>query len=440
MMPIRTETFIIIFLILFSLFNSCLSLNRENPPDKEQTLTEGDEIQENADTDLKKNEQARGDEEKKIDPEPTSGIYTEEKDDTETDIAFNPTPIPLRLNEALVKIKKTIQPPEQFITNNNNLLYIVHDFTSDGIDEICVLGIESENAENARIGFLSDFSRLYSNNIEIFPFFLYIFSVDQGVVQKLEKLALGEQAVYESMTKFILHKGKPDPVVITISFYTREGSVQQWLVFKHPRIKPVSTLLLQDTFASKALVEDINADGLIDIVLFERGMEEGLGYETFLTWKKWNGKNFIDYKASNIVRNLNTFLFKIRELSLEGDIPALISFSFDPVERKKLEKKGFTEQEIFLCFLGLSRYFGSGKLPDFNIFDDINDIIFPEILDSPFYLRDDKGFYVKLSFKIIYSDGISLIPEVIIYMLKNPFEKQQFVIYPVFPDTDKSDE
>jgi hypothetical protein len=187
-------------------------------------------------------------------------------------------------------------------------------------------------------------------------------------------------------------------------------------------------------------VEDINADGLIDIILFERGMEEGIGYETFLTWKKWNGKSFIDYKTSNIVRNLNEFLLEIKDLCLGGDVSALISFSFDPEERKRLEKMGLSEQEILFRFLGLSKYFGSGKLPAFNILEDINDIIFPEILDNPFYLRDDKGFYVKLSFRIIYTDGVSLIPEVLIYMLKNPFEKQQFVLYPVQPDSDETDD
>lgn len=255
----------------------------------------------------------------------------------------------------------------------------------------------------------------------------------------MEKLDLGEQAVYESITKFSLHKEKSDPAVITISFYTWEGSVQQWLVFKCPRTKPISQLLLRDSFSSKALVEDINADGFIDIVLFDRGMEEGIGYETFLTWKKWDGTRFVDYKTSNIVRNLNVFLARIKELSLEGDISKLISFSFDPDEWKKLKNKGFTEKEILYRFLGLSKYFRTNGPPDFNILEDINEIIFPEILDNPFYIRDEKGFYTKLSFRIIYSDGISLIPEVFIYMLKNPFENQQFVLYPVVTNADESD-
>lgn len=438
MMLGRILILMVLFSILLSAFFSCLSLDSGNP---------GDE-QENTDADPQYRESDPGDGEKemnnmnKTDQEPTSGMSgnTGEEENTMTGLDPKPSPAPLHINEALRRIRKFVQPPEQLITNNNSFLYIVHDFTSDGIDEICVLGIESENPENARIEFLSDSSRLYATKMEVFPFYLYIFSIKQGVLQKLEKLKLGEQTVYESMTKFSLHKEKSDPAVITISFYTREGSVQQWLVFKRPRVLPISQLLLLDTFSSKALVEDINADGVIDIVLFERGMEEGIGYETFLTWKKWNGKGFVDYKTSNIVRNLNNFLLKIKELSLDGDISTLISYSFDPEERKKMEKKGLTEQEILFRFLGLSKYFGSGELPDFSILEDINDIIFPEILDNPFYIRDNKGFYVKLSFRIVYSDGIYLIPEVFIYMLKNPFEKQQFVLYPVFPDTVVTDE
>lgn len=438
MMLGRIFILMVLFSILLSAFFSCLSLDSGNP---------GDE-QENTDADPQYRESDPGDGEKemnnmnKTDQEPTSGMSgnTGEEENTMTGLDPKPSPAPLHINEALRRIRKFVQPPEQLITNNNSFLYIVHDFTSDGIDEICVLGIESENPENARIEFLSDSSRLYATKMEVFPFYLYIFSIKQGVLQKLEKLKLGEQTVYESMTKFSLHKEKSDPAVITISFYTREGSVQQWLVFKRPRVLPISQLLLLDTFSSKALVEDINADGVIDIVLFERGMEEGIGYETFLTWKKWNGKGFVDYKTSNIVRNLNNFLLKIKELSLDGDISTLISYSFDPEERKKMEKKGLTEQEILFRFLGLSKYFGSGELPDFSILEDINDIIFPEILDNPFYIRDNKGFYVKLSFRIVYSDGIYLIPEVFIYMLKNPFEKQQFVLYPVFPDTVVTDE
>jgi hypothetical protein len=367
-----------------------------------------------------------------------SGVAGESGDSGEEGDNHRVATTPLSISEAVKKIKNTLKPPERPVLHNNSLIYCVHDFTADGIEEICFLGIESEESEKAGIEFLSNYSRIFSETREIFPFYLYIFSIAGGRLQLLRKIELGEHAVYKSMTKFSLYKGKTNPVVIAIHFYTQEGSMQKWLVFNAPGTRPLSQLQLLDSFSCNAVVEDINDDGWIDIVLFERGMEEGIGYETFITWKKWNKREFIDYKTTNIVRNLNSFLFHVKELGLSGDADKMISYSFDGDEVQKFRDKGLTDRQIIYTFFGLTSYFGTDDLLDFNILEGIHEIIFPEILDNPFYIRDHRGFYVKLSFRIMYTDGTSLIPEVLIYMLKNPFGGRQFVLFPVTLNGDGS--
>ncbi|MBN2441410.1 MAG: hypothetical protein JXJ04_08685 [Spirochaetales bacterium] len=420
MIDLRKYSYFFFILIFFLAGQGCINVPRENPREDEKPAESllWDEIVNNTD---KGEAQKHG----------PILMSDDDKDDNTDDESPLNTPAPLSINEALKQIRKFITSPERPVINNNSILYLIHDFTSDGIEEICVPGIKSENKENARIEFLSDYSRLFTEKKEFFTFFLYIFSINEGTLRLMNKIKLGEQSVYKSMTKFSLYKGKSDPVVLSFHFNTQEGSIQHWLVFKSPAVKPLSQLLLSDTFSCKALVEDIDNDGWIDINLFERVMEEGIGCETFITWKKWNKKEFIDFKTTNIVRNLNNFLFKVKESGLSGDVTKLISYSFDPGEVQKYTKMGLSEMEILYAFFGLTKYFGSGHGERFNIFEDIHEIIFPEILDNPFYIRDEKGFYVKLSFRIMYSDGVSLIPEVLIYMLKNPFGKQQFVLFPV---------
>jgi len=437
---------IVLFLICFFFLSGCVSVKKENPVQYEETADDSEKIHkntgiinnsENSDQSNTGNESNINDNE-----ENKSDLFENEEKIQNTDYTSSSLSHPLSINVVLDRIINLIEFPEQPVKNNNTILYLVHDFNADGVDEVCVLGIESENKDDARIKYLSDFSRLFTPQKKIFPFFLNIYSNNQGVVQKLVRLELGQHAVFESINQFSLNKGKLDPYVISINFYTKEGTIQNWLIFKHPRVSPISQLLLPDTYASKAIVEDINSDGFIDIILFERGMEEGIGCETFITWKKWDGRKFIDYKTTNIVRNLNNFLYTIRELSLSGKLSDLIFFSFDPDARKEFEKMGYSQQELLIHFLGLTKYHNSGgeqdEFVDFNPLENINDIIFPEILDNPFFIRDEKGFYVKLSFRIIYSDGVSLIPKVLIYMLKNPFGVHQFVLCPVPVDTEES--
>ena len=82
-------------------------------------------------------------------------------------------------------------------------------------------------------------------------------------------------------------------------------------------------------------------------------MEEGTGYETFLTWHRWNGKTFYEYRTTNVVRNLNTFLRSTKELLLEGRYNEFISYGVDPLRAAALKKAGLKDSEIALRSLGI---------------------------------------------------------------------------------------
>ncbi|MBN1697035.1 MAG: hypothetical protein JW881_05950 [Spirochaetales bacterium] len=406
---------IIMLMAILPLFSVCTSVSRQN------------EIHD-----------ASGDKEDGTfgkDEEQNAGLFGSGKTDSslhddKSDTGAAASPAPFRREKVHDEIAGLFHYPDYPLVNNKKILYLIHDFTQDDVEEVCVLSIKSDDPANAQLEFISDFSRLFKEKREVFPFFFNIFSLHNDSYSLVNSIALGEHSVYGSITKFNLDKNQPDPVVIAVSFQTKEGSVQEWLVFKSPVIYPVATVSLKETVSVKTIVEDIDNDGILDILLYERGMEEGVGYETFLTWKRWNKKRFIEYKTINIVRNLNGFLEGLREICLTGSIEQLLSYSLDPAEKRKFEKSGMTQQQILFNLFGLSRFFEQ-DLTGINVLDGIEEVVFPEILDNPFYVKDGKGSYFKLSFRIIYGNGLSVIPEVLIYMLKNPFGKRQFVLYPI---------
>ena len=58
----------------------------------------------------------------------------------------------------------------------------------------------------------------------------------------------------------------------------------------------------------------------------------------------------------------------------------------------------------------------------------MQEIVFPQILENPFTVEDERGTHFRLGFRWVSSDGVPLVSETNLYLLAYPFGDRQFMI------------
>jgi hypothetical protein len=229
---------------------------------------------------------------------------------------------------------------------------------------------------------------------------------------------LGERRVFEALTRTPLNTNRPLPLIITVSFLNPSGREQELLVFDGG-LTPRFRRSLTENLSTRSWLEDIDADGMVDILTRERVLEEGVGYETFLTWSRWNGRAFVEVQTRNVLRSLAGFLASLREALLAGDPRRLAELAVEPRELARLRARGVSEAAALAAALGLDKA-GLGELPR------LTEAVFPEVLEDPFIARDDLGLYFQLTYRLVDENGVVYLPYARLYMLRNPFGDRQF--------------
>ena len=326
----------------------------------------------------------------------------------------------LSLSEAQRQLNRSIHPSISPLQEHGRAMVILHDLNNDENPDAFVLGIDSEK-KNYNALQLADYSRLYAENPEAVNFYLLIFQNKQGELYLQRSIDLGQWYVFDFFSKLHFNSNNSLPVMIMASFQARHGTEQKLFIFNDISGRPIYQKTLEQTLSVQSMIEDINGDGIVDLIIQENTMEEGTGYETFLTWHRWNGKTFYEYRTTNVVRNLNNFLRSTKELLLEGRYNEFISFGVDPLRAGTLKKEGLKDSDIALRSLGIK---------DSALLIEINELQTPEILENPFSSRDKKGSFFNPAFKIVDQNGSTFVTDATLYMRINPFGKKQFVFFP----------
>ncbi len=343
--------------------------------------------------------------------------------------AEEPKQIPnLTIGQIRRRLKVLIKPPVYQVTINKLALIRLEDLNLDGTPEILVpcVKIEGDDKQDVDTDRFSDFSSLFGQEDLSFPFYLYLFQMEETGPVLAKTISLGSRVVYGGMAKIHIIPGKSVPFVIVVKFQTQEGVEQEWLAFNGESILPISRLSLNETFSSKILIEDIDRNGSMDVVVQEKGSEEGIGLETFLTWYRWDGRQFSEYATANIVRSLKAFLSSTKQYFLDKDWRHLLAHAFLPEEVQRYQARGMSAAQIILRGFGLADFYDTRERSADDILREIQEFVFPEFLENPFIARDDRGSFFRMTFRILDSQGISIVSEVPLYMQRNPFLKRQF--------------
>jgi len=247
-------------LLLSSLLSSCLSTSASRQAERsgsENAVTESTAGEEGAVSSAQES-RGEGEEIAQRKTEKPAAEKEESANAKEAKPAEEPKQIPnLTIGQIRRRLKVLIKPPVYQVTINNLALIRLEDLNLDGTPEILVpcVKIEGDDKQDVDTDRLSDFSSLFGQEDLSFPFYLYLFQMEERGPVLAKTISLGSRVVYGGMAKVQIIQGKSVPFVIVVKFQTQEGVEQEWLVFNGESIVPISRLSLNETFSSKLLTK-----------------------------------------------------------------------------------------------------------------------------------------------------------------------------------------
>ncbi len=337
--------------------------------------------------------------------------------------------IPSR-NTIIAYLESMIVPPLYLVTREKKALIHLEDMNRDDIPEVIVpcVELEGEQEELPDTDSFSDFSSMFKKDSLPHIFSLCLFQINRDGLTLVQHLNLGYRYVYGGLKRIPVDRNKSTPFVLSAVFQTKDSEEQEWFVFMGRSFRPVSRLSLRDSYTNTIQTDDIDGDGIVDVVIKDRGEEEGIGLESYLTWLKWSGKGFTEYASTTVVRSLRIFLSQTKERLLSEDWGVLLNLACLPEDVSNLRKQGWKDVEILVHAFGLDELYDMESNSAEEILKGIKEFFFVDILEDPFILRDEKGTFFQWSFRLVDVNGLSLVSEIPVYMHKNPFGRRQFFI------------
>ncbi len=386
-------------------------------------------------------------------------------------------------------LRDLIRPsvPERFLfvgDQEYRPLTVFRDIDDNGLEDVFVLLMEVPGEEGGisdipvRFGSVSeaaitDMARLFS---ESYAFYLALFLRTTDGFVSMYRIPLGQWSVFESFRGLRIDADRNMPFAVRISFQTQEGRESLQVAFSE--YNNFSFFTLKASISVSTETRDIDGDGLLDIVEWRRVFEEGTGYETFLTWFRWDGTKFSQRDSTNIVRNLNSFLEGLGKLLSGEKWGESLKVVLPPEDVSQL-KEGMSDAELFeRLFLPLPADIpdkevsslaaseealsetpeGSGveeRTPE-NSSSPVTDnqrveeadlpgllesegrvfsnVLFPRVWENPFSTyekENDAGYGTRFSIRFIFRDGRSFVRVCKVRMSGNPFEDPQFYLEPL---------
>ena len=434
----KSITVIIIFLLLFGCAHSELrtpSREEQGPSKEERTESEQAAVSEDEEEygeDDGRETAARDKSEEKRPEGRTDG-------DIDKVIAKRETESGLPYWKIVSQAKSYGSPDYSLLYRNGRPYFIRKNLFTDKRDDILVVYLsngEDREAGEADFSRYSNISRLYEDEDTSFQCHIIHFSVtDKGLVPE-NRYSFGKHKVLEDIRELRIKKNSAFPFAVILRFQSVEGLEEKWLIFTEEH---VTRFHMKETFSNHSIVTDVDGDGTEDIVFFNKVFEEGTGYETFITWYRWNGRDFVEHKTINIVRNLREFLSKIKTIVIEEQCREFIETALRPEDVKRAKQDAVSYRE--LC----SRVFVPVEKGDeqqeeeqtdspsereaINPFlteeKEILDIIYPEIMENPFMVEGVREELFLLQMRVVTMEG-SYLYRAKLAMPVNPFSGQQF--------------
>lgn len=252
-------------------------------------------------------------------PEPRMGVTAnppdppqDEPTDPETSRGVEGRPESSQEPRDLVAAAVELSPAStRPIRENGSHLAVTVDLDTDGRTDVCLLAVGGDSSETPpSFAELSAPERLSRDTTAVSEFFFEVYLNRPDGLVLFETRRIGRFSVVEDLSTLELNAEGGLPRAVSAHFQDQIGLKEVWLVVGR---QGFSEFVIERTPVIDFSVVDIDEDGISDVLKAQTAFEEGRGYETFLTWYRWNGRSYAPHATANIVRSLNSFLQSLEE-------------------------------------------------------------------------------------------------------------------------------
>lgn len=296
---------------------------------------------------------------------------------------------------------------------------IIADINDDGLRDACVLMVEadlSEEEKQSPIPYYLDPSSLYDDSKSVSRFSLAIFKQSQGSLLLVSVSELGYFKVFDDFQYFPVDLSTLDTMGIKCSFLTRKGKVD--IIVSVPSEDGITLFNAEQNASSWYEYYDINMDGVIDLINYQRVLEDNLGFETYITWYKWSNREFILEGSINVLRNLSLFFDQLRQSMISDTGKDFLMNNLSEI----LPNLNIDNVCNFV--------FKNQDNEEFDPCLNVSNIVFPDIWENPFYIQNDGSGTTIVDIRIDYTTGESRFYSLSILLKANPFENGPFRFIP----------
>ena len=303
-------------------------------------------------------------------------------------------------------------------------------------DMIVLLSVRTQDPRKAAFTHVSNFERLFDAEAEELPFYVEVFTVDKGKVVS-RSIDAGRHRVCGSFTELPFPAAQAFPFGVSLVFPDTEGKRSFWVLFPGAAQDPAqySVFSFYEQANVKAFIRDIDGNGTFDLLLFEDIFEDSSGYETYITWHRWDGKSFVKYRSTNIVRRLRAFFASSRQMLLSRSWRRFFDYALIPEDSGALQK--LSTAAAFRRIFRMQEENSPEEEAVYGAFfprdisrSIISEVVFPSVVQNPFPPQKDGG-YGSFPFTIrISSDEESYFLSARLALNKNPFSGRMFHFLP----------
>jgi hypothetical protein len=306
------------------------------------------------------------------------------------------------------------------VRQNNGLpLMTTMDIDGNGRDDAFVLTIEQDGTSPIADE-LKDVGRLYDKDARPVHYYLSVYLQMEEHIVSMYRIPFGSRMVLDSFRAFSLSENSPYPYVIEAGFQNIDGLASEWVIFS--AYNRFSLFSLRHTVSLGASVTDIDGNGMLDVIEWRRGIEEGTGHETFLTWYRWNGDHFREAGSTTIVRKLNSFIEEMERAIIADRREEII-----PYLNRKVEFG--SRSELLEAIINPAEDSQNSSVHFVSLFEqcsEISSMVYRPILESPFSFEKPEGRRFHLNVRLVCRNGETIFGTLEIEIARNPFSEPQY--------------
>lgn len=347
--------------------------------------------------------------------------------------ALDPEPPPLS-GQAMTKALFRQLPAHlsPIYRRNGDYIQALVDLDKNGREDLIVPIGERTGSGNLLFSEISDPAILYSGAPKQRRFYLVILYQTGGELILRYQIDLGREILFQGFQRRQIRTGEDFPYCLSTQFRTKTGIRDKWIILNGSGI---SEFQIKTNLNTLSRVEDLDGNGYLDIIVHNFAFEDGQGYETFLTWYRWDGRSFSAYRRTNVVRNLNEFFDDLSRSLQTGGIGSAVEKMLCPQLYQKLKAEGLTDEAIFLKlikpldpehFRRIMTESGNNGKP----LEAIESVVFPVMMENPFSYEEQVPQPVTVPMRIETANYGILMFNTLLNLHSNPFTPPEFCFSP----------